>query len=139
LFFIVFIVTTLFIVFGLSYGAFGVAIGYSVSYYILIGPAFWYAGKPVNLKFSFVFSRLWRYYLSALAAAACCWFVFYYYNPTSIIYHDLNILARIVTSTGLCVLLYFLLILIMHKSFRPIREFILFLREIVKLKSESNI
>jgi len=136
--FIEFIVTTLCIAVGLSYGAYGVAIAYSVSFYLLIGPAFWYAGKPVNLKFSVVFSRLWRYYLSALAAAACCWFVFYYYHPTSKIYGDLNILVRIVASVSLCVVLYFLSIIIMHKSFGPIREFISFLREVIKLKSEST-
>jgi O-antigen/teichoic acid export membrane protein len=46
------VVTVVCVLVGLRYGGLGVAVAYSASFYILIGPAFWYAGKPVGLTLS---------------------------------------------------------------------------------------
>ena len=46
------IATVLCFIIGLPFGTLGVAIAYSLSFYVLTGPALWYAGRPINLSFS---------------------------------------------------------------------------------------
>ncbi len=62
-------VTCLLLVLGLPWGPIGVAIAWTTAYWILTVPAFWYAGKPVQLTIASILSAVWRYFLAALIAA----------------------------------------------------------------------
>jgi PST family polysaccharide transporter len=125
------VVTVFFLLVGLQYGGFGVAIAYSVSIYVLIGPAFWYAGKPIHLKLSSVLSSIWKYYASALAAGAICWFILNKQEISSNIYFHMNIISRIMVSASLCILLYLIFIVALYQSFSPMGQFVSVLREII--------
>ncbi len=57
-----FAVTILCFSIGLRYGGLGVAIGFSASFFILIWPALWYAGKPINLRIGAVMLVIWKYF-----------------------------------------------------------------------------
>jgi len=129
-----FIVTILCITIGLQFGALGVAVAFSISFYLLLGPALWYAGKPIGLKLSPVISTLWKYYISGFISALLCWLVFYKYAPVSDLYNDLNVLARIVIACVLCIALYLVLIIAFHKSTKPVTNFVSVLREMVGKK-----
>jgi O-antigen/teichoic acid export membrane protein len=59
--------TSLFLV-ALPWGPKGIAAAWSVSYYILLIPAFWYAGRPIGLGVSFFVAAVWRYAAAALLA-----------------------------------------------------------------------
>jgi len=124
-----FIVTALCFIIGLSYGPLGVAVAFSGSFYVLIGPALWYAGRPIHLKLSSVLSMIWKYYVSALAAALMCWFILYKVEFTSSIFVELNIFIRIIASLVLFILLYFPLVIVFYRSVKPISQFISVLRE----------
>ena len=125
------VVTVVCVLVGLRYGGFGVAVAYSASFYIMIGPAFWYAGKPVGLTLSSVFSSVWKYFASALAAGAASWFLLYRYEITSNAFLPLNLVFRIVVSAGLCLSLYLIFIVMLHRGVGPIRQFVSVLREIL--------
>jgi PST family polysaccharide transporter len=116
---------------GLSYGVIGVAVAYTVSTYVLIGPALWYAGKPINLKLSSVLSAVWKYYVAAVGAGLFCWFVLYSYELTSNIFISFNIIARILISVVLCLCIYLALIVAMYQGVKPITQFISVLREMI--------
>jgi len=127
-----FVVTALCFIIGLQFGALGVAAAFSVSFYILIGPALWYAGKPIHLKFSSIVSTIWKYFMSALIAGLLCWFILYSYGSSSSIFVMFNILTRIVISVILCISIYLVLIVALHQSIKPISQFLSILREIVQ-------
>lgn len=69
-----FAVTASFFVLALPWGPTGVAAAWSLSYCILLVPAFWYAGRPIGFGVSFLIAAVWRYgaasLLGALATAA---------------------------------------------------------------------
>ena len=134
-----FVVTALCLLIGLQYGPLGVAVGFSLSFYILIGPALWYGGKPVNLKLSSVLSGVWRYCLSALSSGILCWFILYSYEPTANIIRNFNIVSRITTSITFCIFSYLVMILIAYQSFGPLSQFISLLREVFLGKSGQRL
>ena len=61
------VTASLFLV-ALPWGPTGIAAAWSVSYCILLIPAFWYAGRPIGLGVSFLMAAVWRYAAAALLA-----------------------------------------------------------------------
>jgi O-antigen/teichoic acid export membrane protein len=52
----------------LRWGPIGIAAAWSVSYCILLIPAFWYAGRPIGLGVSFLMAAVWRPAAASLLA-----------------------------------------------------------------------
>jgi O-antigen/teichoic acid export membrane protein len=69
-----FIVTGLLFVVGLHWGPVGIAAAWTASFWLLTLPAFWYAGRPIDLGIKPVLLAVWRFLLaSVVAAAAAGW------------------------------------------------------------------
>lgn len=64
-----FAVTSSLFLLALRWGPTGVAAAWSVSYFTLLIPAFWYAGRPIGLGVSFLMATVWRYGAASLLAA----------------------------------------------------------------------
>lgn len=126
-----FIITVIIYLIGLLFGPLGVAIAYSASFYILVGPALHYAGKPLELKLSFFLATIWKYFASACIAALLCWFIFYFSNFTSHIFGGFHIIIRIAISFVLCISIYLVTIIILYNSTKPITQFISVLRDMI--------
>ena len=60
--------TALLFVLALPWGPAGIAVAWSVSFWILLIPAFWYAGRPIGLGVSFLVAVVWRYAVASLLA-----------------------------------------------------------------------
>lgn len=128
---IAFIVTVGLFVIGLPFGPFGVAAGYSASFYILTLPALWYAGGPIDLKVSAVIAVVWKYCASALAAALLSWLVMNRVGVTAEAFLRYGALARIAASFALCTSTYLTLIVILHRGMTPISQCIHLVREMI--------
>ncbi len=63
-----FAVTLLLFIGALPWGPVGIAVAWTTSFWILTIPAFWYAGKPINLSIRPIFALVWKYVLAALVA-----------------------------------------------------------------------
>jgi O-antigen/teichoic acid export membrane protein len=113
---------------GLPFGPIGMAAAYTISIHILIGPAMWYAGKPIGLKLSSLISATWKYYASALFAGLICWFVLYSFDSTSAIYGALNVFLRIVSASVFYAFIYLLMIVVLFQSTKPISQFFINVR-----------
>ena len=61
--------TVLLFVLALPWGPAGIAAAWSVSFWILLIPAFWYAGRPIGLGVSCLIAAVWRHAVASLAAA----------------------------------------------------------------------
>jgi O-antigen/teichoic acid export membrane protein len=129
--FVAFIVTVLCVLAGLPFGARGVAIGISASFYILIGPGLWYAGRPINLRLSSVFSVLWKYFVSALVSGVSCWCLLYVYPSTQSFVARWHVLVRIPVSMALCICVYCVSVVILYQGIEPLTKIIRVLREIL--------
>ena len=126
-----FVVTVLCFIIGLPFGSLGIAISFTVSFYILLFPALWYAGKPIQLEVSSVLSSLWKYYVAALVAGSLCWFIFYSCMAISNTFMVFNIIIRILIPVTLSISLYIVLIIALHRGIKPIFQFISVLHEMI--------
>lgn len=67
-----FVVTATLFILGLHWGPAGVASAWTASFWILTIPAFWYAGKPIDLKASSIVAAAWKYVLASIIAGCAC-------------------------------------------------------------------
>jgi len=118
-------------VIGLRFGAIGVASAYTLSFFILIGPGLWYAGKPIGITFSTVMSITWKYSLAALFAGLLSWIILYGVEPTGHIFANLDNLLKILVSGTLCLLLYIGFGIVFFGDVRWISGFLSLLREML--------
>jgi PST family polysaccharide transporter len=132
-----FIVTMLCITIGLKYGAMGIAAAFTVSFYILLGPALWYAGKTVKLQISSVLSTVWKYFASALVAGLLSWFFLYSFGLSSDIFLSLETPWRIAISSTICILIYLILLVSAFGSLKPLSQFISIIRETIQSKQSA--
>ncbi len=63
-----FTVTGLLFLLGLRWGPAGVAAAWTVSFWVLFIPAFWYAGKPIRFGVAPMLATIWKYVLASLTA-----------------------------------------------------------------------
>ncbi len=105
---------------GLFFGPIGVAAAYSILFYILLIPALYYAGRPLQIKASFFLKILWKYWLSAFAAGTACWLALALLESVIIPDEYLGLFMRIAAISFLFVLVYIGLILILFRGPRPL-------------------
>jgi PST family polysaccharide transporter len=125
------ITTVLFFMIGLPFGTTGIAVAWTASFYALIVPGIWYAGEPINLKWSSLVSTTWRYFFSALTSGIFCWFILYSFGIISRNFIELNILFRIFISTAFCISMYLLLVVALYQSTKPISQFVFLLYDML--------
>ncbi|MGA8673112.1 MAG: lipopolysaccharide biosynthesis protein [Terracidiphilus sp.] len=52
----------------LRWGPSGIAFAWTVSYFLLMFPGFWYAGKPIGLGIGPIFAVIWRFFAASVGA-----------------------------------------------------------------------
>jgi len=105
-----------------------VAVAYSTSYYVLMVPSIWYAGRPIRIKIIPIIKELWPYY-GSLAITCVLWIVFLnVFSGVSDIIEELNTISRLCIMIPATTLNYMFFVIIFSKSFRPFVE----LRTIVR-------
>jgi O-antigen/teichoic acid export membrane protein len=63
-----FMFTVPLLILGLRWGPSGVALAWTTSYFLLMFPGFWYAGKPIGLSVGPVFGVIWRFFVASVGA-----------------------------------------------------------------------
>jgi len=118
------ILTTLFFIMGLPFGAVGVAIGYAISFYVLLVPCLYYAGQPIGLQLSLIVSSVWRYFIAALIAGLLSFAILYKMDFIGSIFANLHVFFRIVIASSFCLTLYLILVILFYQSINPIKNFL---------------
>jgi O-antigen/teichoic acid export membrane protein len=59
---------TLFLL-SLRWGPSGIALAWTVSYFLLMLPAFWFAGKPIEMGIKDIASAIWKFFVASVTAA----------------------------------------------------------------------
>jgi PST family polysaccharide transporter len=120
-----FVFTTLCFLCGIYFGGLGVALAFSISNYILLIPGLYYAARPVDIKISSIVSVIVKYFLAAAGAGLLCWF---FLHVTFSAFLELNIILRIMLSTGLCISIYLALLTTVFRGRQSISEFVSIVR-----------
>jgi PST family polysaccharide transporter len=106
----------------LPWGPSGIALAWTASYFTLMLPAFWYAGKPIGFGVTPVLSVIWKFFAaSVLAGCSAAWLV--HVAPLfAAMPGARGAFARLVSNSLLFFALYLLAVVALHRGFEPIRQ-----------------
>ena len=126
-----FAVTGLLFLSALPWGPVGIAVAWTASFWILIIPAFWYAGKPIQLGISPVITAVWKYLVASLMAGCTCALILRAMPSMMAAPGWFGALARIVTMSIIFGILYIGAVILLHGGCAPLRQFAGHLREMI--------
>lgn len=133
-----FIATVFCLGLGLPFGSTGVATAFTASFYVLIGPALWYAGKPIDLKLSTVLLAVWKPSVAAVGAGVLCWIILNQTGALSNSVTNLSAVTRISAVVIIVIFVYLVLIVAMHRSMRPLSQFVIFMQELRRVRYQAK-
>ena len=117
-----FLVTGSLFILALHWGPSGVAMSWSLSLLLLTLPALWYAGRPIHLQVSQMFSVVWRFVLAAALAGSTTSLIlgssFFVATPATL----MEAVSRITKNSLLFGILYIGSVIVLHRSCRPIQQ-----------------
>ena len=129
--------TALMFVLALHWGVGAIAVAWSISYWILLIPAFWYAGRPIGFGVLSFISAVWKYaaasLLAALATAAITRSAFG--APSA----GLGAAVMgIVNTSVIFMVLYLCTVIFLHRSLEPLRQLASLLRELAPARRNTR-
>jgi len=131
-------VTVLLFGVALPWGPEGIAAAWSISYWVLLIPAFWYAGRPVEFGLSALINAIWRHVsaalLAGLASAAIIRDTPLRYSPPG----APAALWAIIIDSVLFVTVYLGTSIVLHWGLEPLRQLASLLRELGPAPKETE-
>jgi PST family polysaccharide transporter len=125
------VVTVLLLVMALPWGPEGIAVAWIASYFILIAPAFWYAGKPIDFGFGPVLATIWKYLVASLLAGCATAGIAKVILSAVSASSAAGALIRLVATSMLFVVLYLVAVIVLHGGYAPLRQLTGLLREML--------
>jgi polysaccharide transporter, PST family len=126
-----FVCTASLFLLALHWGPSGVALAWTVSYFLLMFPGFWYAGKPIGMGVGAVFAAIWKFFAASVGAGV----------GTALIIRAVPLFAtnagapgaflRMVSVSLLFFGLYFGGVIALHRGLKPLSETVALLRDLL--------
>jgi O-antigen/teichoic acid export membrane protein len=130
--------TALLFLVALSWGPAGIAVAWSVSYWTLLIPAFWYAGRPIGFGVSALIAAVWRYaaasLLAGLATAAITRGTLIWASPVG----AGAAMEAIIIISSLFVTLYVATVILLHRGCAPLHQLARLLRELAPTRTATR-
>lgn len=122
-------VTALLFLIALPWGPVGIAVAWTVSFWILTLPAFWYAGKPIDLGIGPVVSSTWRYLLASLISGCASGVIVPALTFLPEATSSAGAFTRIVVISALFLALYLMAVVVLHGGIAPVSRVLRLIRE----------
>ncbi len=121
----------------LPWGPEGIAVAWSISFWILTLPAMWYAGRPIHFGAGPVVAVVWRYTVAGAAAGAAAFFLLTRSAALQSAAGAGGAALRIACGTVVFVPLYLLAVVLLHGGTAPLRTFVKLLGELRQRKQAA--
>jgi O-antigen/teichoic acid export membrane protein len=132
-----FSVTASLLIGSLRWGPEGVAAAWSVSFWLLIIPAFWYAGRPIRLEISLLLSAVWKYAVASLLSASACVALTLRFLPSAPKPNAAMALKHMAATSGLFLTMYLGTVFLLHLGYSPLLQLMNLLREVAPERSRA--
>lgn len=123
----------------LPWGPAGIAAAWSVSYWTLLIPAFWYAGRPIGFGVSSLVAAIWRYAAAAFAAVLATTMIIrstsFWHAPSGA---AASLWAIIIISV-LLVTFYLGLVIVLHRGLAPLHQLGTVVRELTPSRRNATV
>jgi PST family polysaccharide transporter len=106
----------------LPWGPSGIAVAWSVSYWILLLPAFWYAGRPIDFSVSQLVGAVWKYAAASLIAGSICMVALRAIGFAGQQSSALYAFVEAVVASVAFLTLYFGIVILLHRGCSPLRK-----------------
>ena len=116
------------------FGAVAMGIAYSARTYAIVIPALWYAGQPIQLSLKVLISFIWAYFAAAISV---CFFWLYlsaYWLPLNGLLTRVGTINKILIISCTVSFLYLVVVIILQRGLRSIREILSLIRLILDRK-----
>lgn len=124
-------VTILLFFLALPWGPVGLAVAWTAAYWILAIPAFWYAGKPIQLSVTKIIGAIWRFLVASLVAGCASALIIREIPSLIAASGAVGALARIVATSLVFGTLYIGAVIVLYGGGTPLYQFAGLLREMV--------
>jgi O-antigen/teichoic acid export membrane protein len=127
---------TLFIVM-LHWGPSGIALAWTASFFLLMFPGFWYAGKPIEMGIGPMFAVIWRFFAASVAAGCAIFVVLRAISHSGTPLGASGAFVRMVSVSAAFTGLYLLAVVILHGGDKPIKDSISLLADLLPEKEHG--
>lgn len=131
-------VTFLLFVLGLRWGAAGVAVAWTASFWILTVPALWYAGRPIQFGVTPMLAAVWKFVLASALAGCASAFILGAVAGVFVGNGWLDAAARIGLTSACFITLYVGAVIVLHRGCAPLYQIARLLREMAPVRTFSR-
>lgn len=124
---------------GLRWGPAGVAVAWTVSFWILTLPALWYAGKPVQFGVAPMLAAVWRFALASALAGSAVTFILGKMPAVLAGPGRMEAVGRIGINSMIFVILYVGMVIVLHGGLGPLHQIAKLAREMSPLRRFSRL
>ena len=115
----------------LHWGPSGVALAWTISYFLLMFPGFWYAGKPIGLGIGPIFGVIWKFLAASAGAAFATLIVIRSVPHSATAYGASDAFVRMISVSAAFFVLYFAAVVVLHRGMKPVSEAVSLLRHLL--------
>jgi len=126
-----FVFTAGLFVLGLRWGPVGIAVAWTVSFWVLCFPALWYAGKPIKLSLAPILRDTGKYIVASFAAALGCLAFFHVVPLLAESPRGPGAVYRMVVTSLAFAILYLAAVIGLHRGIAPLNQVAGLLREML--------
>jgi polysaccharide transporter, PST family len=113
----------------LRWGPSGIAFAWTASYFLLMFPGFWYAGKPIGLGVGPMFAVIWKFFLASVVAGVGTLLILGAIPSSAPPFGAAGALVRMVLVSLVFFGLYLGGVIALHKGLTPLKETIGLIRD----------
>jgi O-antigen/teichoic acid export membrane protein len=103
-------------------GPSGIALAWTASYFLLMFPSFWYAGKPIGLGMRSILAAIWRFFLASVVAGCATKLIVDLIPRFTLIDGTSIALFRMIAVSAMFSVLYFVCVVALYRGMKPVTE-----------------
>lgn len=121
----------------LHWGPSGIALAWTASFFLLMFPGFWYAGKPIRLGMGAILSAIWRYFLASVIAGCATAAIGRALPAFTGVNGAMAAFLKLISVSVIFFVLYLGAIIALHKGLEPVQQMLDLLRDILPNRSNT--
>lgn len=123
----------------LHWGPSGIALAWTISYFLLMFPGFSYAGKPIGLNIGPVFAVIWRFFAASVGAGLGTVLIVRATPYFATMIGTTGALVRMVLVSMIFFGLYIAGVTLLHQGLKPLRETAGLLRDLLPERTLARV
>ncbi len=126
-----FVITASLFLLALHWGPSGIAFAWTASYFLLMFPGFWYAGKPIGLGIGPIFAVIWKFFAASVLAGCSTALILRVAPGLGTIAGASGALLRMVLVSLIFFALYLIAVVLLHRGSQPINDTLGLVRDLL--------